>query len=152
MREPNCPRHKDAHYTGGAEGVNAGAEPAASAEYIYVSISYPSVWCAPRLHVVNRRHCRRPVWRQAWAGNSERIQCHQSALRLRSRKSCGRVGDPVRSGRHSRDSRRRTVTPRLPRWRGAGAVDRGGLENRCTLYWVPRVRIPPSPPDLKILI
>jgi hypothetical protein len=25
-------------------------------------------------------------------------------------------------------------------------VDRGGLENRCALYWVPRVRIPPSPP------
>jgi hypothetical protein len=22
-----------------------------------------------------------------------------------------------------------------------------GLENRCTLYWVPRVQIPPSPPE-----
>src|SRR5579883_1298299 len=32
--------------------------------------------------------------------------------------------------------------------RGAGVVDRGGLETRCALYWVPRVRIPPSPPAL----
>ena len=31
-------------------------------------------------------------------------------------------------------------------WRGAGAVERGGLENRCPLYGGPRVRIPPSPP------
>ena len=30
-------------------------------------------------------------------------------------------------------------------WRGAGVVERGGLENRCTL-WVPWVRIPPPPP------
>ena len=35
-------------------------------------------------------------------------------------------------------------------WRGAGAVDRGGLENRCTLCGVPRVRIPPSPPAQRI--
>ena len=33
---------------------------------------------------------------------------------------------------------------RLPR-RGAGVVERGGLENRCA-FWVPWVRIPPSPP------
>jgi hypothetical protein len=25
MRGPICPRHKEAHYTGGAVGVNAGA-------------------------------------------------------------------------------------------------------------------------------
>jgi hypothetical protein len=31
--------------------------------------------------------------------------------------------------------------------RDARVVDRGGLENRCTLK-VPRVRIPLSPPDL----
>ena len=30
--------------------------------------------------------------------------------------------------------------------RGAGAVERGGLENRCPSYGGPRVRIPPSPP------
>src|SRR5271165_3832176 len=30
--------------------------------------------------------------------------------------------------------------------RGAGAVERGGLENRCPLCGGPRVRIPPSPP------
>ena len=29
--------------------------------------------------------------------------------------------------------------------RGAGVVERGGLENRCSHYWLPRVRIPPSP-------
>ena len=29
-------------------------------------------------------------------------------------------------------------------WKGAGVVDRGGLENRCTLC-VPWVRIPPFP-------
>jgi hypothetical protein len=29
--------------------------------------------------------------------------------------------------------------------RGAGVVERGGLENRCT-FWVPWVRIPPPPP------
>jgi integrase len=32
------------------------------------------------------------------------------------------------------------------RGRGAGAVERGGLENRCPLCGGPRVRIPPSPP------
>jgi hypothetical protein len=32
--------------------------------------------------------------------------------------------------------------------RGAGAVERGGLENRCPSYGGPRVRIPPSPPPL----
>ena len=31
-------------------------------------------------------------------------------------------------------------------WRGAGAVERGGLENRCPPCGGPRVRIPPSPP------
>src|SRR5271169_6010980 len=31
------------------------------------------------------------------------------------------------------------------RGRGAGAVERGGLENRCPLCGGPRVRIPPSP-------
>ncbi len=30
--------------------------------------------------------------------------------------------------------------------RGAGAVERGGLENRCPSCGGPRVRIPPSPP------
>src|SRR5262249_46230908 len=30
--------------------------------------------------------------------------------------------------------------------RGSGAVERGGLENRCPSYGGPRVRIPPSPP------
>src|SRR6202047_5105905 len=30
--------------------------------------------------------------------------------------------------------------------RGAGAVERGGLENRCPPCGGPRVRIPPSPP------
>ncbi len=29
-------------------------------------------------------------------------------------------------------------------WRGAGAVERDGLENRCA-HRAPRVRIPPSP-------
>ena len=29
-------------------------------------------------------------------------------------------------------------------------VEWAGLENRCTLYWVPRVRIPPSPPIKKM--
>ena len=32
----------------------------------------------------------------------------------------------------------------LQDWKGAGVVDRGGLENRCTLC-VPWVRIPPFP-------
>src|SRR5262249_34368596 len=32
-------------------------------------------------------------------------------------------------------------------WRGAGAVERGGLENRCPSCGGPRVRIPPSPPS-----
>src|SRR3982074_2009356 len=32
--------------------------------------------------------------------------------------------------------------------RGAGAVERGGLENRCPPCGGPRVRIPPSPPVL----
>ena len=36
------------------------------------------------------------------------------------------------------------ASPCLPR-RGAGVVERGGLENRCALC-VPRVRIPVSPP------
>ncbi len=31
-------------------------------------------------------------------------------------------------------------------WRDAGAVERGGLENRCPAYAGPRVRIPVSPP------
>src|SRR5436853_139610 len=29
--------------------------------------------------------------------------------------------------------------------RGAGVVERGGLENRCALFGAPRVRIPPPP-------
>ena len=33
-------------------------------------------------------------------------------------------------------------------WRGAGVVERGGLENRCAL-WVPWVRIPPPPPKIE---
>ena len=33
--------------------------------------------------------------------------------------------------------------------RGAGVVERGGLENRCALC-VPWVRIPPSPPDIRL--
>ncbi len=33
--------------------------------------------------------------------------------------------------------------------RGAGVVDRGGLENRCTPFGVPWVRIPPPPPARK---
>ena len=37
------------------------------------------------------------------------------------------------------------ASPCLPR-RGAGVVERGGLENRCALC-VPRVRIPVSPPS-----
>src|SRR5215469_14297913 len=36
--------------------------------------------------------------------------------------------------------------------RGAGAVDRGGLENRCPSCGGPRVRIPPSPPTYKKLL
>jgi hypothetical protein len=36
--------------------------------------------------------------------------------------------------------------------RGAGAVERGGLENRCPSCGGPRVRIPPSPPFLVNLI
>ncbi len=32
--------------------------------------------------------------------------------------------------------------------RGAGVVERGGLENRCTSIGVPWVRIPPSPQEL----
>src|SRR3954471_19295064 len=31
--------------------------------------------------------------------------------------------------------------------RGAGVVERGGLENRCGLFGPPRVRIPPPPPQ-----
>src|ERR1700686_2139623 len=37
-------------------------------------------------------------------------------------------------------------------WRGAGAVERGGLENRCPLCGGPRVRIPPSPPVYLIYV
>ena len=44
-------------------------------------------------------------------------------------------------------SRRRNSNSLMPlTWRGAGAVERGGLENRCPPYGGPRVRIPPSPP------
>ena len=32
-------------------------------------------------------------------------------------------------------------------WRGARAVELACLENKCAVYPVPRVRIPPSPPD-----
>src|SRR5437868_14740078 len=40
------------------------------------------------------------------------------------------------------------VKPLLPlSRRGAGAVERGGLENRCPPCGGPRVRIPPSPPE-----
>src|SRR5215813_14532225 len=36
--------------------------------------------------------------------------------------------------------------------RGAGAVERGGLENRCPSCGGPRVRIPPSPPTASPLL
>ncbi len=61
MRGPNCPRHKDAHYTGGAHGVNAGAEPVVSTEYLNIPISYRQFQRAPRLQVVNRRHWKPPA-------------------------------------------------------------------------------------------
>src|SRR3954463_5527191 len=35
--------------------------------------------------------------------------------------------------------------PRPSSRRGAGVVERGGLENRCALFGAPRVRIPPPP-------
>ena len=38
----------------------------------------------------------------------------------------------------------------VPGWKGAGVVDRGGLENRCTLC-VPWVRIPPFPQNVGYL-
>src|SRR5690606_22842261 len=40
----------------------------------------------------------------------------------------------------------RYVSRRAPSRRGAGVVERGGLENRCVAYAAPWVRIPPSPP------
>ena len=55
----------------------------------------------------------------------------------------GRTGSEPGRGSGCGVGRRGRIRP--ARWRGAGAVDRGGLENRCT-FWVPRVRIPPSPP------
>src|SRR5215472_17491824 len=46
-------------------------------------------------------------------------------------------------------SREPDAKPLLPlSRRGAGAVERGGLENRCPPCGGPRVRIPPSPPAL----
>ena len=33
----------------------------------------------------------------------------------------------------------------LQNWRGARVVEWARLESECTLYGVPRVRIPPSP-------
>src|ERR1700720_2711250 len=36
--------------------------------------------------------------------------------------------------------------------RGAGAVERGGLENRCPPCGGPRVRIPPSPPPKYLIL
>jgi len=63
MRGPNCPRHKDAHYTGGAHGVNAGAGPVLSAEYSDIPIYYKQFWRAPGQPVMNRRRCRSLVLR-----------------------------------------------------------------------------------------
>jgi hypothetical protein len=41
-----------------------------------------------------------------------------------------------------------TASPSYPvSRRGAGAVERGGLENRCALRGAPWVRIPPPPLD-----
>ena len=35
--------------------------------------------------------------------------------------------------------------------RGGRVVEGGGLESRCTVLAVPRVRIPPSPPSFSVL-
>src|SRR6185312_2168076 len=56
----------------------------------------------------------------------------RAAARLSLRRACASLRGP----------KRRNAALR----RGARAVDRGGLENRCALYGVPWVRIPPSPP------
>jgi hypothetical protein len=62
---------------------------------------------------------------------------------------CGQI--PNRPNRGATDRPVRVASPGAirygppPRGRGARVVDRGGLENRCT-FWVPWVRIPPSPP------
>src|SRR5205085_2045172 len=58
---------------------------------------------------------------------------------------CGRDGHRLVSAPSS-DRSGGVPAPYARARRGAGAVERGGLENRCPPCGGPRVRIPPSPP------
>ena len=75
------------------------------------------------------------------------------AARARVRAAAGRLLRRTASGRRRTTGGRRALgslacfaAPRARPRRGAGVVERGGLENRCGPFGPPRVRIPPPPP------
>ena len=61
MRRPNCPRHKDAHYTGGAHGVNAGGRRANTPESRYkfkcIAVAHWVATTAPVENAAGNLHC-----------------------------------------------------------------------------------------------
>src|SRR5438045_3053933 len=69
----------------------------------------------------------------------------QRAMLVSGAGGCGRDGHRLVSAPSS-DRSGGVPAPYARARRGAGAVERGGLENRCPPCGGPRVRIPPSPP------